>query len=103
MNRIDGLNPLGTSRTMQGQGAGAPGDSSTAGRAGEIEAGGRQDEVTLSNRGRGVAEAMRTVVASPDVRSGRVAALKAAIADGSYSSNAGEIARRLLANGSFGE
>jgi negative regulator of flagellin synthesis FlgM len=57
---------------------------------------GRYDDVTLSNRGRVVALAARAVAASPDVRAEKVAALKAAIADGNYGSDARAIARRLL-------
>jgi flagellar biosynthesis anti-sigma factor FlgM len=46
-----------------------------------------------------VAEAARAVSQSRDVRSEKVAALKAAIANGTYRSNAREIAERLVANG----
>ena len=60
---------------------------------------GRQDVINLSHRGRIVAEAARAVHTSSDVREAKVAALKAAIANGSYSSNAREIAERLVANG----
>ncbi|MEO9255641.1 MAG: flagellar biosynthesis anti-sigma factor FlgM, partial [Tepidiformaceae bacterium] len=64
--------------------------------------GGRQDVLSVSDRGRVVAVAARAVNGSRDVRSEKVASLKAAIADGSYKSNAREIAERLLSNGSFG-
>jgi negative regulator of flagellin synthesis FlgM len=100
MTRIDGLNPLGTSRTLQGQGTGgvdAPGHD----RANAERAEGRQDLISLSPRGRVVAEAARAVAATSDVRSEKVAALKRAIADGSYRSDAREIARRLLTSGGF--
>jgi flagellar biosynthesis anti-sigma factor FlgM len=102
MTRIDGLNPLSTSRTMNGAVASGieGGDSDRADGAGK--AGGRQDVLALSNRGRIVAEAAAAVVGSRDVRAEKVLALKAAIADGSYTSNARDIAERLLANG-FGQ
>jgi negative regulator of flagellin synthesis FlgM len=101
MTRIDGLNPLSTSRTMSGHSSqgvdGADNDAS-----GSSAPGGRQDVLSVSNRGRIVATAANAVNSSRDVRSEKVAALKAAIADGSYKSNAREIAERLLSNGSFG-
>ena len=98
MTRIDGLNPLSTSRTMSGQSAqnvdGAEGDGSKANAAS-----GRQDVLAVSDRGRVVAVAAQAVGQSPDVRAAKVAALKAAIADGTYVSNARDIAERLLASG----
>jgi flagellar biosynthesis anti-sigma factor FlgM len=50
-----------------------------------------------------MAEAARAVSESRDVRAEKVAALKAAIANGTYSSNAREIAARLLADGIAGD
>jgi negative regulator of flagellin synthesis FlgM len=95
MTRIDGLNPLATSRTGAGgpsQGAdGLGGEGSGVDR---LE--GRQDGISLSSRGRVVAVAAQAVAQSADVRAERIAALKAAIADGSYSSDARGIAQRLL-------
>ena len=102
MTRIDGLNNLSTSRLGQSQGPEATqgSDESTA----EANKLGRQlDEVRLSNRGRVVADAMQAVHNAGDVREAKVAALKAAIADGTYTSNAREIAARLLATGTFGD
>lgn len=102
MTRIDGLNPLSTSRTSSGVATSGidGGDSQHA--DGTNKAGGRHDVLALSNRGRIVAEAAAAVVGSRDVRTEKVLALKAAIADGSYTSNAREIAERLFANG-FGQ
>lgn len=101
MTRIDGLNSLSTSRTLSGQGASGV-DSGDSGRPGEANrAGGRQDVLALSNRGRVVAEAAHAVNQSAEVRSDKVLALKAAIADGTYASNAREIAERLFANAGF--
>ncbi|MCK9518585.1 MAG: flagellar biosynthesis anti-sigma factor FlgM [Dehalococcoidia bacterium] len=101
MTRIDGLNPLISSRTSQGQSAG--GVDQTAGRqdgAGESPQN-DLDHVSLSNRGRMVAATARAVANSPEVRMRQVAALKAAIASGAYSSDAREIAIRLAATGTF--
>lgn len=102
MTRIDGLNPL-----ISGQVAGGnptPGVEGTGSRGGAQGASGagRQDVVSLSDRGRVVATAAHAVADSRDVRAEKVAALKAAIANGSYKSNARDIATRLVANG-FGK
>ncbi|MGE5596184.1 MAG: flagellar biosynthesis anti-sigma factor FlgM [Hyphomicrobiales bacterium] len=104
MNRIDGLNPLATSRTLSGQGAnGVEGSRDRDGSQAADGVSSGLDNVNLSRRGRIVAEAARAVHQAPDVRADRVAALKAAIADGTYSSDSREIAARLLATGTFGE
>jgi negative regulator of flagellin synthesis FlgM len=99
MARIDGLNLSGANLNPAGA-AGAGGaahDSATTEAA--LKARGRQDAISLSNRGRLVAEAAQAVAASRDVRAEKVATLRAAIANGTYSSNAREIAERLFANG----
>lgn len=104
MSRIDGFNPLATSRTLHGQGPGGvenTRDQRNADAASGLGPG--FDNINLSNRGRVVAEAARAVHDASDVRADRVAQLKAAIADGSYSSDARLIAARLLATGTFGE
>lgn len=99
MARIDGLNLTGASMNP----ASAAGAAGAAGSPAEQEAAararGRQDVLNLSDRGRVVAEAASAVANSRDVRAEKVAALKAAIANGTYSSNAREIAARLIANG----
>jgi negative regulator of flagellin synthesis FlgM len=103
MTRIDGLNPLTTSRTAQGQGAqgiGGGGDRDKDSEAAQV--GGPQDNITLSTRSRIVADVSGYVASAPDVRAGRVADLKAAIANGTYRVSAGDIAARLLATGTFG-
>lgn len=98
MTRIDGLNPLLTGSTQRGQASsGVDGADGSNGQA--QGAGGRQDVIALSDRGKIVALAARAVADSRDARQERVLALKAAIANGTYTSNAREIASRLLANG----
>lgn len=98
MARIDGLNLSGANlNPASAAGAGSSQDPAAAEAA--LKARGRQDAVSLSNRGRLVAEAAQAVAASRDVRAEKVAALRAAIANGSYKSNAREIAERLFANG----
>jgi len=97
--RIDGLNLSGANMNPAGaagvHGAGQDNPASEA----ALKARGRQDAISLSNRGRLVAEAAHAVASARDVRAEKVAALKAAIANGTYSSNAREIAERLFANG----
>lgn len=101
MTRIEGLNPLSTSRTMSGMGATGIDSADADHSPGAARAAGRQDVLALSSRGRIVAEAARAVHEAPDVRTERVLALRAAIADGTYTSNAREIAQRLMANAGF--
>jgi negative regulator of flagellin synthesis FlgM len=98
MSRIDGLGLSGANLNPAGA-AGAPTARDAAATEAALKARGRQDVINLSNRGRVVAEAARAVSQSRDVRSEKVAALKAAIANGTYRSNAREIAERLVANG----
>lgn len=101
MTRIDGLNPLTTNRTNQGQSSQgvAPGGDRD-GDAGRI--GGPQDNITLSSRSRVVADVAGYVASAPDVRAAKVAELRAAIAGGTYRVNATDIAARLLATGTLG-
>jgi negative regulator of flagellin synthesis FlgM len=103
MARIDGLNLGGTHLNPTGA-AGAPGHAGGT-SPGDAANGARgpQDVLTLSPRVRLMAEAARAVSESRDVRAEKVAALKAAIANGTYSSNAREIAARLLADGIAGD
>lgn len=103
MNRIDGSNPLATTRTQQGMGASGVDSASSRDRANESDGlSGGLDRVSLSSRGRIMAEATLAVSTAPDVRAERVMALKAAIANGTYETGARQVAERLLANGSFG-
>lgn len=99
MARIDGLNLSGANMNPASA-AGVHGSTQDPAAAeAALKARGRQDAVNLSSRGRLVAEAAQAVASSRDVRAEKVATLKAAIANGSYSSNAREIAERLYANG----
>jgi negative regulator of flagellin synthesis FlgM len=101
MTRIDGLNPLTTNRANQGQGP--QGVASGATREDDLSRiGGPQDNITLSSRSRVVADVAGFVASAPDVRSAKVAELRAAIAGGSYRVNAQDIASRLFATGTFG-
>lgn len=99
MARIDGLNLSGANLNPAGAAGAVSSSQDPAAAEAALKARGRQDAVSLSNRGRLVAEAAHAVATSRDVRTERVAAIKAAIANGTYSSNAREIAERLFANG----
>ena len=99
MTRIDGLNPLTTSRTLAGQNSNGVDGAGADGQTQDASALGRQDAVAVSARGRVMAIAAAAVKQAPDVRAAKVAALRAAIADGTYSSSAREIAERLLSSG----
>lgn len=99
MSRIDGMNSLGTSRTQAGAAAGAA-DASRASRsaAGADPLAGPQDKISLSGRSRVVAEATAAVNSARDVRSEKVAALKASIANGTYSADPMQLATRMLSS-----
>ncbi len=102
MNRIDGSNPLATSRLGQGL---APQQVNSE-RSAEAEASGvasGRDLANISSRGRFVADTVRAAQDSPDVRADKVAALKASIANGNYHSNARDIAFRLMSGGTLGQ
>lgn len=100
MNPIELNNPLATSRLGRGVPAGNVQRSPTS--AADQSAGASQaDRAAISNRGRFVASAIHAVLDAQDVRADRVAVLRAAIADGSYHTNARDVAARLLAGGTF--
>lgn len=98
MGRIDGLQPGGLERALGGRGVGGTAPAMADGRKVTDRAEGT-DRATLSTRGRLVANAISSVRAAPEVRADRVAALKAAIAEGRYSIDLDAIARRLIAAG----
>lgn len=103
MARIDGLN-LGGAHLNPAGGPGAAGQPNGTGSSGQAAgARGSHDVLSLSPRVRVIAEAARAVSEARDVRAEKVAALKAAIANGTYTSNARDIAARLLANGIAGD
>lgn len=101
MTRIDGLNPLNTGRALQGQGANGVDGRGNAHAAEGTERAAGQDNISVSPRARVMSLATRAVRDAPDVRADKVAALKAAIADGSYRSDSRAIAARLLATGAL--
>lgn len=101
MNPIDANHPLSTSRLGQGL---PPSEVQRGSQRSESTGeAGSQDLAAISSRGRFVATAMRAVQEASDTRADRIAELRAAIADGSYHSNARAIAERLFAGGTLTE
>lgn len=101
MTQINGLGSLATSRTMHGQGAQGVDGNAHGADGPEKAAGGRQDNVSLSDRSRIVGLASSSVRNAPDVRAERVAALKASIANGTYQGDNEAVAARLMRTGTF--
>ena len=56
------------------------------------------DAVSLSDTARSLSAARKAVADAPDVREDRVSALKAAIADGTYSVDSRNLASKLLSS-----
>ncbi len=100
MSRIDGMSTLGTSRTQAGSASGVAEASSRSSRsaAGADPLAGPQDKISLSGRSRVVAEATAEVNNAREVRSEKVAALKASIANGTYSADPMQLATRMLSS-----
>jgi len=61
------------------------------------------DAVHLSDAARALSSAKDSVSSAADVREDRVAALKAAIASGTYSVDSSQLARSILSSGIFGQ
>ena len=100
MNRIDGQQPILTGRAAEGRALTPSGDGAIR-EGGAERPGGRQDNVSLSDRARLVSLAARAVESSTDVRAEKVSALKASIANGTYQADAQGVAQRLFRGGSF--
>ncbi|MFO7173666.1 MAG: flagellar biosynthesis anti-sigma factor FlgM [Bacillota bacterium] len=69
--------------------------------AGEPAGPARADVLELSPQARAALEALRKMGAMPEVRQEKVAALRAAIAAGTYRPDPREVARRLLESGAL--
>jgi negative regulator of flagellin synthesis FlgM len=91
------ISPLGGQDRLRAAAAAAALRANSAGSVASPGAPARQpDVVSISDSGRSVAAARKAVAAAPDVREERVNALKAAIADGSYSVDSRTLAAKLL-------
>jgi len=60
------------------------------------------DSVSISDSARALSSATRAVADSSDIRADKVAALKAAIADGTYSVDSRTLAQSMLRAGALG-
>ncbi len=94
---IDGNNPinsstLGSSRGKQAVSGSAEAKTSTAAKTGAST----QESVSLSQQGQNLSKLEANIQNAPAVNEDRVAALKKAVADGSYQINATSIAGKLL-------
>lgn len=98
MARIDGINPSGIERTNGRTGPVEASGGREAGQPGGV-APADADRVSISRRSLRMATAVRAVQSAPDIRDGRVAEIKAAIARGEYGVDAEAIAERLLRAG----
>jgi negative regulator of flagellin synthesis FlgM len=58
----------------------------------------KTDKVRISDRSREIAHAQEVVKSTPEVRSDKVAELKAKIASGTYQVNASQVAEAMLKN-----
>jgi negative regulator of flagellin synthesis FlgM len=61
----------------------------------------QSDSVEISDAARSLASARSAATRSPDVRAGRVAELKAAIANGTYTVDSRQLARSLIRAGAI--
>lgn len=99
---IDGNNSInsgniGTSRgkqTVSGYSGATPADAAKADTS-------SKDSVSLSAQAQNLSKLEANIQTSPEVNEDRVAAIKKAIADGSYQINADSIAGKLLAQDSL--
>jgi negative regulator of flagellin synthesis FlgM len=91
------ISPLGGQDRLRAAAAAAALRANSAGSVATPGAPARQpDMVSISDTGRSITAARKAVAAAPDVREDRVSALKAAIADGSYSVDSRALAAKLL-------
>jgi negative regulator of flagellin synthesis FlgM len=93
------VSPLGGQERLRAAAAAAALRANSAGRGPNAPGTPRQpDAVSLSATGRSLAAARKAVTDAPDVREDRISAIKAAIADGTYSVDSRTLATKLLKN-----
>jgi negative regulator of flagellin synthesis FlgM len=91
------ISPLGGQDRLRAAAAAAALRASSASSVASPGASPRQpDAVSISDKARSLAGAHKAVANAPDVREDRVSALKAAIADGTYSVDSRNLAAKLL-------
>ncbi|HLZ28264.1 MAG TPA: flagellar biosynthesis anti-sigma factor FlgM [Chloroflexota bacterium] len=93
------ISPLGGQERLRAAAAAAALRANSASRVPSGPGAPRQpDAVSISDPARSLAAAHQAVVGAPDVREDRVSALKAAIADGTYTVDSRNLARKLLSS-----
>jgi len=91
------VSPLGGQERLRAAAAAAALRASAAGSVTPGPGVARQpDGVSISDTARSLAAARKAVADAPDVREDRVSALKAAIADGTYTVDSRNLASKLL-------
>ena len=93
------VSPLGGQDRLRATAAAAALRANSASRVASGPGAPRQpDAVSLSDTARSIVAARKAVADAPDVREDRVSALKAAIADGTYSVDSRNLASKLLSS-----
>jgi negative regulator of flagellin synthesis FlgM len=91
------ISPLGGQDPLRAAAAAAAVRAHAAGTASSGAGAPRQaDSVSISETARSLSAAHKAVAEAPDVRADRVSAIKAAIADGSYTIDSRALAAKLL-------
>ena len=101
MSEINNIKSLGQSELATSRNATARDNQKTVNAEGTSALANRSDTVSLTNAAVQIQSLQQVIADVPVVDSERVASLKAAIADGSYSVNADELAQNLLSSESL--
>ena len=101
MSEINNIKSLGQSELATSRNATARDNQKTVNAEGTSALANRSDTVSLTNAAAQIQSLQQVIADVPVVDSERVASLKAAIADGSYSVNADELAQNLLSSESL--
>ena len=96
MSEINNIKSLGQSELVTSQNAAARDNQKLASTDGTSSPATPTDTVSLTNAGEQIQSLQQVIAEVPTVDVERVASLKAAIADGSYSVNADQLAQNLL-------
>jgi len=101
MSEINNIKSLGQSELATSRNATARDNQKTVNAEGTSALANRSDTVSLTNAAAQIQSLQQVIAGVPVVDSERFANLKAAIADGSYSVNADELAQNLLSSESL--
>jgi len=98
MSEINNIKSSGQSELATSRNTAARDNQKSTGLSGEAVSANRSDTVSLTNAAEQIQSLQQIIADVPVVDSERVASLRAAIADGSYSINADELAQNLLSS-----